>query len=57
MLNPFDQLFSLTSSLKQYVIREAAMMMFVVTASGMFFFNFESALWGCVLCFVFGCYK
>lgn len=37
---------SLTSSLEEQDTREAAMITFVVTASGMSFFNLGSALWG-----------
>ncbi|MEX0605688.1 MAG: benzoate/H(+) symporter BenE family transporter [Marinobacter sp.] len=37
---------SLTSSLEEPNTREAAMITFVVTASGMSFFNLGSALWG-----------
>lgn len=37
---------SLTSSLEEPYTREAAMITFVVTASGMSFFNLGSALWG-----------
>jgi len=37
---------SLTSSLEEPDTREAAMITFVVTASGMSFFNLGSALWG-----------
>lgn len=37
---------SLTSSLEQPDTREAAMITFIVTASGMSFFNLGSALWG-----------
>ena len=37
---------SLTSSLEEQGTREAAMITFVVTASGMSFFNLGSALWG-----------
>jgi benzoate membrane transport protein len=37
---------SLASSLESPDTREAAMVTFVVTASGMSFFNLGSALWG-----------